>query len=93
MPRFWDLFLVGRNAWKGWIDAGFVRLDRGFGVGKMRVGGLTSVFWAENSKRKQATAKAKAINQSRRPLGFAPAFGRAVGPVAQLGSARLKPCP
>jgi hypothetical protein len=77
MPRFWDLFFWGLDVRKGWIGAGFVGLWRNFGVGKMLIGGLTSVFWAENSKRKQATAKTKAINQSRRPSGFAPAFGRA----------------
>jgi len=44
MPRFWDLFSVGLEARKGWIGAGFVRLAREFGVGKVRVGGLTSIF-------------------------------------------------
>jgi hypothetical protein len=43
----------------------------------MLVGGLTSDFWAENSKRKKQQQKTKAINQSLRPSGFAPAFGRA----------------
>jgi hypothetical protein len=44
---------VGLDAAKGWIGAGFVRLVWDFGVGKMRVGGLTCVFWAENRKKKQ----------------------------------------
>ena len=44
MPRFSDLFFARLNARKGWIGAGFVRLVRDFVVGKMRVGGLTSVF-------------------------------------------------
>jgi hypothetical protein len=33
-------------------------------------------------KGEKQTAKTKAINQSLRPSGFAPAFGRAVGPSA-----------
>jgi hypothetical protein len=84
MPRFGDLFFARLKSRKGWIGAGFVRFVRDFGVGKMRVGGLTCVFWAENSKGKQATAKAKAINQSLRPSGFTPAFGRAEGPSARF---------
>jgi hypothetical protein len=56
-PTILDLFLVRRDAWKGWIGAGFVRLVRDFGVEKMRVGGLTCDFWAENSKRKKQQQK------------------------------------
>jgi hypothetical protein len=39
--------------------------------------GLDKVFQGFGLRRTKAKAKAKAINQSLRPLGFAPAFGRA----------------
>jgi hypothetical protein len=47
--------------------------------------GLTCDFWAENGREK-ITARAKAYFQSLRPSGFAPAFGRAVGPFAPLSA-------
>jgi hypothetical protein len=42
IPWFWDLFLVGRDARKGWIGAGFVSFDWLSAVGKSQFGGLTS---------------------------------------------------
>ena len=64
MPRFLDLFFGGLDARKGWIGAGFRRFGLGFSTSEMRLGGLTSVFWAENQQKKKATAKAKAISWS-----------------------------
>jgi hypothetical protein len=66
MPRFGDLFFARLKSRKGWIGAGFVRCEPEFWVGKMLLGGLTCVFWAENSKREN-NSKNKAINQSLRP--------------------------
>jgi hypothetical protein len=53
---------------------------------------LTCDFWAENAKNNCKGKKTKA-NQSLRPSGFAPAFGRAVGPSAWLFMARVNACP
>jgi hypothetical protein len=52
--------------------------------------GLTCDFWAENAEKIKTTAKTKAIIQSLRPSGFAPAFGRAVGRFAAGIDAGLK---
>jgi hypothetical protein len=42
-------------------------------------------------RKKKVTAKAKAINQSLGPSGFAPAFGRAVAPFAAAVFPGLSP--
>jgi hypothetical protein len=44
---------------------------------------LTCDFWAENAKNK-LRVRAKAIKSVASPSGYAPAFGRAVGPSARL---------
>jgi hypothetical protein len=42
---------------------------------------------------RKAKTKARAIDQSLRPSGFAPAFGRAVGLSARIFTARVNACP
>src|SRR5882757_6541228 len=55
-----------------------------------KFGGLTCDFWAEFEEKKQRQRQ-RQLNQSLRPSGFAPAFGRAVGRCAVGLDAGLKP--
>src|ERR1700733_5130945 len=66
----------GRFVWLGSLGVWIARW-RGFVIRGIRLGVRT-----EGSKTR---AKAKAIDRSLRPSGFAPAFGRAEAPLARLG--------
>jgi hypothetical protein len=71
-------FIFGRAECAERLDwRGFCEVGSGFWGGKNASWGLDKRFLGRKQQKKKATAKTKAINQSLRPSGFAPAFGRA----------------